>query len=55
MPGVAVTGILIAVQGTDETAREKAIRAGLRAATEDLIGEVEGELARQAQTPKGEE
>jgi len=52
LPGVAITGILIAVQGTDEAARQRAIKAAIRAATEDLIGEVEGELARQAQAPK---
>lgn len=52
LPGTAVAGILVAVRGIDPAARERAIRAGLRAATEDLIGEVEGELARQAKAPK---
>ncbi len=35
LPGVAITGILIAVQGTDEAARQRAIKAAIRAATED--------------------
>jgi len=52
LPGTAVAGILVAVRGTDQAARERAIRAGLRAAAEDLIGEVEGELVRQVHAAK---
>lgn len=57
MSGVALTGIVLAVQGTDPVARERAVRAALRACADDLVGEVDLgiELGREAQTPKGEE